>query len=494
MPPTGYLSVKGIDDCLQYLAATYPSICQLITLPERSVEGRICRAIKIAKGSSSRRRGVLFLGGVHAREIVNPDLLVTLAFNLCRAYTSGGGLTFGGRSYDAATIRLIVDALDTFIFPLANPDGRAHVQKDESEGGDPMWRKNRGANSGSSCLGTDINRNYDFLWFFNLNSSADPCHYESFKGSFVFSEPETRNVRAMLDNFPDIGYMIDVHSYGKMILHPWSDDENQSTDPTKNFTNPVWNNVRGTLFDTIYKEFIQSVDRNWLVEAANDMRDAIAEVRGTNYNVKQAALVYSHTRVGVSGTSKDYALSRHLINPTNRKVYAYTMETGVEFQPTYANALKVIEEVSAGLIQFCLSALCLVEETVQNTDLVDTLEDMRNFRDRVMLRTVAGRNYNQVLKKHSIELLKLVMYDEYLRSQVLPVLSRVSSVVQSRKGGKDRVFDPDLIDEVGQLAEQFTAKASPALKETIGELRQDLELFSGNTVTQGLKLASEKRS
>ena len=85
MPPSGYLTTAGIESCLQYLATTYPSICQLTVLPETSVEGRTSRAIKIGKGSGSNRRGVLFIGGAHARELVNPDMLASLALRICQA-------------------------------------------------------------------------------------------------------------------------------------------------------------------------------------------------------------------------------------------------------------------------------------------------------------------------------------------------------------------------------------------------------------------------
>lgn len=27
-----------------------------------------------------------------------------------------------------------------------------------------MWRKNRSPNAGSECVGTDLNRNYDWMW------------------------------------------------------------------------------------------------------------------------------------------------------------------------------------------------------------------------------------------------------------------------------------------------------------------------------------------
>jgi carboxypeptidase T len=39
----------------------------------------------------------------------------------------------------------------------------------------------------------------------------------------------------MLDNFPNIRAMMDVHSYLELVLHPWGDDELQTTDPGMSF-------------------------------------------------------------------------------------------------------------------------------------------------------------------------------------------------------------------------------------------------------------------
>lgn len=482
MPPTGYLTGAGIESCLQYLATTYPSICQLIVLPEMSVEGRTIRAIKIASGAGTDRHGVLLIGGVHAREIVNPDLLVSFALNLCRAYTSNSGLVFGGKSYDASTIQLIVNALDVFIFPLVNPDGRVYIQ---SPSGDPMWRKNRSPNSGLPCMGVDLNRNYDFLWSSTIGVTSSNSCSDVFHGSSAFSEPETRNVRHMLDTYPNIACMMDVHSYMQLVLHSWGDDDNQITDPSMSFMNPIYNGLRGTMGDTLYKEYIPQADLDWLVNTGNQVRDAIAAARGRVYTVEQAALLYP-----TSGTSKDYAFSRHFVDASKRKVYAYTLETGLEFQPPYSEALNIISEVSAGLIQFCLRCLCVVEETVRGTTLVDELEDMRAFRDREILRTPAGRRYVQLLEANSLEILEIVMRDERLRKQVVDVLRRVHAVVRTRKDPKPKVFDAEVIAAAEQLAAKFSDKGSPALKKTIKAVRNDLAKFRGKAVLEGLKLAS----
>jgi murein tripeptide amidase MpaA len=353
------------------------------------VEGFTSRAIKIARGGG-HRHGVLIIAGVHARELINPDMLVSLALNLCRAFTDETGLTFGGKSYSAETIQLLVRGLDIFMFPLVNPDGRQHVQKDPALGGDPMWRKNRRVNAGSACLGVDINRNFDFLWSANLNATSNPCDYQTYKGSAAFSEPETRNVRHLLEAFPNIECLVDVHSHSQVILHPWGDDENQFSNLDMNFMNPAYNGLRGTVGDTRYREHIRSADHNWLVEAAHDMRDAIAAVRGRTYAVMQSALLYNS---GISGSSKDYAFSRHLSDGSKSRVYAYAVETATEFQPPYSEALNVIAEGSAGLIRFCISCQCAVEETVGEGELMSALDDWRAFRDGEMRRTAAGRTY-----------------------------------------------------------------------------------------------------
>jgi carboxypeptidase A4 len=51
------------------------------------------------------------------------------------------------------------DKYDFYIIPIVNPDGFAYTQST-----DRMWRKNRQTVTTSSCLGTDINRNWPNHW------------------------------------------------------------------------------------------------------------------------------------------------------------------------------------------------------------------------------------------------------------------------------------------------------------------------------------------
>jgi murein tripeptide amidase MpaA len=341
---TGYLSSEGIESAIEQLPILYPSISQLIILPEKTHEGRTSRAIKIGVNTATPKSGILFLGGVHAREIVNPDLLVKFAFDLCGAYTSNTGLTFGGKSYGTDEIKKIVENLELYIFPLVNPDGRSFVQ---SPSGDIWWRKNKNPNTGLSAQGVDINRNYDFLWDSGIGTSTNPVK-ETYRGVKSFSEPETRNVNHMINNHQNIVCVIDVHSYSELILYPWGDDENQTEDPDMNFKNPEYDGQRGSPGDSTYKEYIHKKDLEWYESTGKRIRNAIAATRGRVYEAEPGMGLYP-----TSGTCDDFVYSLRY-NGVNKNITGFTIETGTRFQPDYSEAKNIMSEVSAGLVESCL--------------------------------------------------------------------------------------------------------------------------------------------
>lgn len=84
-----------------------------------------------------------------------------------------------------------------------------------------FWRKNRSVDSSSSCVGVDLNRNFDVLWG-EIGSSFDRCDIDSFCGSKVFSENETLAVRNVFnENSNNIEMYITLHTYSQLILHPY---------------------------------------------------------------------------------------------------------------------------------------------------------------------------------------------------------------------------------------------------------------------------------
>jgi murein tripeptide amidase MpaA len=364
--PAGYMDVAETDCRLSSLATgPYAPVTELIDLPHPTWERRTCRALRIGRpagGPGDDRPGICLLGGVHAREWGSADILVALGERLLAAWAAGRGIAIGRRRFPAATVHRLVEEADLFLVPQVNPDGRHH-----SFTIDPMWRKNRRpapAGTPDHCVGVDLNRNFDFLWDFATHfdpgapvaCSSQPCDPQVYVGPEPASEPETRNVVWLLDEHPGIGFLVDLHSYGELIMYSWGDDENQSATPAMAFTNADWDGRRGRPGDD-YREHIAAGDAKLLTRLAGRMQAGIAAARGRRYRVQQSMSLYP-----TAGTSDDYAYSRHLVDPARRKVLAFTVEWGAEanptpFHPPYDEMVQIIAEVMSGLLAFCGEAL-----------------------------------------------------------------------------------------------------------------------------------------
>lgn len=357
----GYLGVDEVERALMLGEQNNPGYVERIPLPHLTWEKRRCHALRIGKGQDKKRISLCFISGVHGREWGGPDILVYFGFRLLTAYRTRTGVRLGGKSFSPAQIRSIVEDREVILFPQVNPDGREF-----SMGRHPMWRKNRrpapkGRNYRS--VGVDLNRNFPFLWDFEryftpgtVASSHSPTDYETYVGPGPASEPETRNVIWLLDQYPHIQYFVDMHSYGETILHSWGGDENQSEDPDMNFTNPAYDGKRGRLHDKAYREYISAADEKLAVKMGQRMASAIEKVRGRKYKVQQSVGLYP-----TSGGSDDYAYSRHLLEPGRAKTIAYTVEYGrsrasTPFHPPYMEMRNVMRETAAGLLELCLRA------------------------------------------------------------------------------------------------------------------------------------------
>ena len=242
-----------------------------------------------------------------------------------------------------------------YVYACVNPDGRAFSQSTDGN-----WRKNRRpapSGAGARCVGVDLNRNFDFLWDHSakfaadagVRTSADPCDYQVYRGPSPASEPETQNVVWVLDTYPRIRWLVDVHSAVPVVLHSWGSDTNQSTTPGDNFANPALDAARGRAGDGI-GEFILDQHQSMATGLAGRMRDGVLAVRGVDYPVEQAMTLYP-----TSGASDDYAYSRHFVDPARPLVLGWCVECGTSFQPPYGEAEEVIKETSSGLLRFALS-------------------------------------------------------------------------------------------------------------------------------------------
>jgi Zinc carboxypeptidase len=370
-----YMNITEVESALIALHNAHPTICELITLPNLTIEGRTTHAVRLGTQPATAVDVYYLTGGVHAREWGSCEILVNVAVDLCDAYAGNTGLIYGGKGFSATEVKALMEQMNIIIFPCVNPDGR-----DFSQNSVPLWRKNRNpASSGgqASRIGVDINRNQDFLWDFQtafaaeaINtflSSTDPSQ-DTFHGTAPHSEPETANIKFIHDTFTRIKWYIDVHSFSEDILFVWGDDESQLGDSNMTFQNSTFNGQRGVLGDS-YKEFIPDGDLGALQSLAGAFTRALGEVRGKLYVAKPGFSLYP-----TSGTNDDYAYSRHFVDSSKSNALSFTVEWGTEFQPAFSEMQEIIKDVSAGLIGLGLKALGIDSFIVSNRDTFSSIE------------------------------------------------------------------------------------------------------------------------
>jgi murein tripeptide amidase MpaA len=351
-----YLNTNEVEDVIISKSNDYSSLSKIIELPKTSVEGRKIHAIIIGKNKDNKLHDSIFLtGGMHAREWGTSDICVSFASDILEAYSLNTGLRYGNKYFNAEQIKKIVEKVNLIILPDVNPDGKAYSQSDPTR---IMWRGNRHLED-PSCFGVDLNRNFDFLWdfqkFFSPNAkirtSDDPCHPgQIYRGPSAFSEPETQNIKLLMDGYEGIGYHIDIHGVVGEFYHNWGDDENQSTDPEMNFTNSVYDGKRGINGSEEYGEYISKEDLNHVTNLSKTFQDAVYQANSNKYKVTQSFDLYC-----TSGASDDYSYSRHFGDHL-KKICGFTIEFGVgeqSFQPSWDKMEKYIVEVSSGLLAFC---------------------------------------------------------------------------------------------------------------------------------------------
>lgn len=345
-----YRTVAQLDTLTSLIAQTFPDLATRFELPERSVEGRPVFGLRLRAGEGGQRPGVLLVGGTHARELMNPDLLVELAVHLVVSATRGTDLVLGKRTWPAGGLQQMLDTLDLYLVPCANPDGRQHVLTV-----DDLWRKNRRDNPSTGCDGVDLNRNADLLWGVTEGqTSCSPCS-DVYAGPSAFSEPETRNVRHLLDTHP-IDCFADVHSFSELVLHPWGHAPTQTTDASQRF--PFLPTGTCAPLDRLgYAEYMPPQDLQRFEAVAAHVVQAIADVRGRTYTATTGTRLYPTT-----GTLSDYSYGRHVADPSVHKTYGYTFETGPEadnvrdsFHPPDPEPIK--REAESGLL--ALAQQCL---------------------------------------------------------------------------------------------------------------------------------------
>ncbi|MHA6323783.1 M14 family zinc carboxypeptidase [Roseivivax sp. CAU 1753] len=344
-----YMNITEVQSATQALATAYPGTCELITLPNQTHEGRDVYGLRLGLGALDSRPGIAFIGGQHAREWGSCEICVNFAADLLEAYSLNTGLSYGGQSYSATTVKRLIEDAQIFVLPMVNPDGRHYSQTSFA-----MWRKNR--NPGGAV---DLNRNYDVLWDFNTTMHpstnlwvSDSPASDMYHGTAPFSEPETQNVKWLFDTYPQIRWAVDIHSFSELLYHVWGHDQNQVEHPAQNFTNASFDGQRGLKDDTTYAEYIPAADLGTQCGLVQAMQTALFNVRGITYTTGQSFELYATT-----GTLSDYPYSRHIANPALTKTHGFLIEWGTDFQPGWAEMENIILDVSSALVAFADTAL-----------------------------------------------------------------------------------------------------------------------------------------
>ena len=272
-------------------AADHPAIVQRFSIG-RSHQGRELWAAKVSDNvATDEAEPEVLVDGLHHGD-EHMSLEMTLA--VLRWLTDGYGTD--------ARITKIVDTREIWIVFAVNPDGATFDIGNRSY---HNWRKNRQPNPGSSWVGTDLNRNYDYRWGCCGGSSSTPSSTR-YRGSSAFSAPETRALAdfvrgRVVDGVQQIRASVSFHTTGRLVMWPYGH----------------------TLIDV--PGDMSTDDRAALASMGNRM------AASNGYRPIQASDLYVS-----SGTSRDWLYGRY-------RIFAYTFELSPDSTP-YPSASQIPTE------------------------------------------------------------------------------------------------------------------------------------------------------
>ena len=197
----------------------FNSVYRVDTIGYSSQEQLPIFAVKISDNAEMKEDEprVLFIGQLHAEEILGVEAVLKLITEMLDPPPA-----------ELQHMDILKQNLETWIIPTLNPEGLNVVHN----GLDVSFRKNKKDFSpegpwpnyyfdydpaiGEDIDGVDLNRNFDFNWVFgDTFMEPDPsdyaAHYDYYKGTAPWSEPEIRAVRDLaLEN--DYVFSIAWHS------------------------------------------------------------------------------------------------------------------------------------------------------------------------------------------------------------------------------------------------------------------------------------------
>jgi hypothetical protein len=212
-PPadSGYHDYAEMVADINALVAAHPTIASKSSIGT-SYEGRDMPVIKISDNvaTDENEPEILFDAHQHAREHLTVEMALYIMHLLADNYGTDSRITN------------LVNSREFWIVPDMNPDGGEY---DIATGSYRSWRKNRQPNTGSSNVGTDLNRNWSYQWGC-CGGSSGTTSSETYRGPSAFSAPETQRLRDFVNSrvvggVQQIKANIDWHTYSQLVLWPY---------------------------------------------------------------------------------------------------------------------------------------------------------------------------------------------------------------------------------------------------------------------------------
>jgi hypothetical protein len=237
-----YRSLADYNAEMKALADANPGLVKLLTLPEKTLDGRTVLGVEIARNVTARdgRPTFAMFGVHHAREWPSGEHAMEFAVDLVKGARAGdpriSGLLERGRM-------VVVPVVNPDGFHLSFTDGQLIDLREVDGGGtatilgtpgNAYKRKNcrvvdgqdtpdgtcavfSATSPGGYLVGTDLNRNYGGLW--GGPGASDLFADPTYRGAEPFSEPETRNVRELIST-RQVTMMISNHTFSNLVLRP----------------------------------------------------------------------------------------------------------------------------------------------------------------------------------------------------------------------------------------------------------------------------------
>lgn len=207
---SNYHNYAEMMAAIDQAVADHPSILSKTSIGT-SYEGRQMVALKVSDnvGTDEDEPEVLFTAHQHAREHLTIEMALYVLDQLTDLYGSDSHITD------------LVNTREIWIVPDLNPDGGEWDIRTGSYSG---WRKNRQPNSGSSNVGTDLNRNWPYKWGC-CGGSSGSTGSETYRGPSPASSPEVTNVINFVNSRrvggeQQIKTNIDFHTFSELVLWP----------------------------------------------------------------------------------------------------------------------------------------------------------------------------------------------------------------------------------------------------------------------------------